>query len=861
MTSHVANGASHERPSGEESDVFFWALELVETQLKSSPNLIDEEASLPNGEGVPAHPKVDAATEEATRKRSRDGADTAVDPDVLESSAPSSVEVHNGCLAEPPACVMVPPQRFSGFKDVMEVSQELLCGHLGHVVIDVEIYGTTTHLSNPRSFGAMLQRAEYSSSDRLSKLQNSIQLFLLVRGESCYTLSPEGGVSAVFLANLLSSADVTKIVMQPRLLYRLLFPFLGTDRIEVRNLIDLSVFIPVMGRLRGPPFNTMKEETALDIFQLLPTSVRDCIDLWVADAEQLALRGSLVQEDDGEATANALSKDVVEDALPTTTPFSLPVSNLRPMLQALQAVDKFYVTFVRPTENDSSGGCEFRSPADFCRLETQVAFLCEVMSYHGVFIDKHLFNSMKSDLNSQVADLVCLGEAVQTIFSRDGGGRGDVEKLDLEKAPIGKIAAYLSERYIDIPPKTSELARAYMVKVCARLDMVECTERNLAYIWLAINERRQFVRSLQSRLFDSSYVRSRVLVDPDGCCSADGENTGHSGNERVKKFQWAYSVHPQWSVHHSGTARIYSSSPSLQTLPKGPPRCTYRHPNHLARQTIFSDPNLSVRDLYRPPPGCTFLSFDLNQVELRLLAHFTGDAFLNEQLRAGEDVLSQMTRQIMKLKPSDKVSQRARSATKIIVYGLLYGMGPERMNEQISRLCADTELNESPAAADEGGGENYPIDAKQLMFAFFKCYPTINVFLTNVRSRAYNEKSCKTLSGVVDLSNEPDGQRRRQIALAHVLQGSVATLMHSIIVAVHAERHNLCPGSPAAPLALVMCIHDEVLYAVPDDCVNVLAKKIKNTVEQVGVKFSLSVPLVAVAKAGKSLGTLRKLLL
>eukprot|EP00796_Vickermania_ingenoplastis_P007436 gene7436-5235_t len=427
----------------------------------------------------------------------------------------------------------------------------------------------------------------------------------------------------------------------------------------------------------------------------------------------------------------------------------------------------------------------------------------------------------------------------------------------------------------------------------------------------------------------------------------------------LDRLTLVYSVHPRWELHTWSTGRIFASQPNLQHIDSHPIKAVYPLPHHLlveevrlqqlsqtpapaaravapaapdllssargeaeeaalerCRHLLFpSNPSVTLRHLYIPPPGCVFLSLDFNQVELRLLAHFSEDPALLAALSQHEDVLAGMVRQIMGNSTSRAtalttggsseppsmaqrrgrtsrsaegandpspprsqgdeevsrgqaatVSEAQRSAAKIVFYGFIYGMGAKKMVQAVEKvLRADTAASPAAPASAEARSDGNPlssesrVSARQFIDRVAALYPRMMRYLQRTREEAQRHRRVFTLSGQRDLSLETNPFLRQQRAVAFAIQGSAADLLQLAMRAVHQQRHAFLPYFPICPFALCMVVHDELVFTVAEGALPLVAPKIRQVMEAQAGRVGLRVPLKVKVKAGTSLGTLQEL--
>ncbi|KPI86977.1 putative DNA polymerase theta (polymerase domain only) [Leptomonas seymouri] len=977
------------------------------------------------------------------------------------------------------------PNRHLAVHDVMPLYDALLAGQLGPVVLDVQLQGHTRLLQHPQQFKATLQGYEKQSAGPLREALRNVQPFFLlchhaVEGRSShspsfslqqvadnarvattgtaappsstptaavlptqvlYTMDPSSNYPVVpLLAQLLHSPSVTKVLLHSRLLYRLLFLFLGTDRVDIQQVVDLTTWSE-LGRQLRPSLATMYAIPVDGVVELanvqsaLPNEVRQLLEeemCTMAQQRRPALRGwqhtnedetdasttedasedqsvvsSLYEDrsesggnssgssddDDGilnEATKVPDARDTGkcggeedessgEDAvrllhtivpidrqpLHSVTAASKGGSAKRPrqrprhghrrpgrqkrclrlgnsstdngalasVYHDLKSLTMFY-TEVLPKFLDNVTGtvapsaqahmasfassppspavrCRL-SPSEWCVQRTYAEFLCEAMTYHGVFVNDSVYYGMKTALGEQLQALEDLAEHVLAVLERGSSRNPDSVQTSVAACMTAEhirqcLARGPAAMLLTAHPKLDvSLLHALAKEAAAQQDTEGAVQLRLSCqlvcIWIAFQERtevKQKITDMFGKVADR--VQARVLEHPHDITTA-----ASAVDRRRSPSSWSemcFSVHPTWTLHNASTGRIFSTLPNVQNLSRKPQLTTFtvrtlhatqaqgsetpplpygavdvplaedverwvRLTNvdaHASALLFLEQPRWTMRHLYRAPPGCVLASFDFNQLELRVLAQLSGDATLQQHLSSSVDVLTLTTASLLQLPSADCVQPHQRQAVKVIVYGLLYGMGPKAMEERIRRL-----QQESPLSAQgnvDGGGDNtnrntagrvVPLTAHQLIARFHQVYPRVEGYLREVRQEGLHHFSVETLSGRKSLAHATDANRRKQRAVAQAIQGGAADIVLCAMRAVHQQRHTILPYLPAAPLALVMAIHDELIYAVPRIAVDAVARTVKRILENQARAMRLAVPLLVSVRVGKNCGALEE---
>ncbi|MCA9234101.1 MAG: DNA polymerase I [Planctomycetales bacterium] len=284
-------------------------------------------------------------------------------------------------------------------------------------------------------------------------------------------------------------------------------------------------------------------------------------------------------------------------------------------------------------------------------------------------------------------------------------------------------------------------------------------------------------------------------------------------------------VHPQTGRVHSSlnqvvaaTGRLSSNNPNLQNIP------------------IRTKEGREIRSAFKAgQPGWLLLAADYSQIELRVLAHYTGDETLCAAFANDEDIHRLVASQVNDV-AMDEVTPEMRRAAKAVNFGIIYGQSPFGLAKALG-------ISKDEAAA--------------FIDAYFAKYPGVLEFFVETLAGCRRRGFVSTLLGrkrKVDGVREPTPDFReasgalRQLNLPErtavntVIQGSAADLIKLAMLRVHRRLRD--EGSPAA---MLLQIHDELLFETPPDHVETLAKLVAE--EMTGV-MDLSVPLAVDVKVG-----------
>ena len=274
-------------------------------------------------------------------------------------------------------------------------------------------------------------------------------------------------------------------------------------------------------------------------------------------------------------------------------------------------------------------------------------------------------------------------------------------------------------------------------------------------------------------------------------------------------------VHPKTgrihsSFHQTGaaTGRLSSSDPNLQNIP------------------IRSEMGRAIRRAFVPEDGWRFLSCDYSQIELRLLAHLSGDPGLLEAFQSGEDVHRATAARVFKVAPED-VTPELRSRAKAVNFGVIYGMGPQRL------------ARETKVTMDEARG---------FIASYFETYAGVKTFLEKTIEDARECGYVTTLLGrrryLPDLAGS-DPRARSQaenVAVNTPVQGTAADMIKLAMIRID---RRLCTEKWQSRMLLQ--IHDELLFESPPDEMDKLLEMVREEMESA---LPLDVPIVVDAGTG-----------
>lgn len=260
-------------------------------------------------------------------------------------------------------------------------------------------------------------------------------------------------------------------------------------------------------------------------------------------------------------------------------------------------------------------------------------------------------------------------------------------------------------------------------------------------------------------------------------------------------------VHTSYHQAVTATGRLSSSDPNLQNIP------------------IRSENGRRIREAFVASDGYVLLAADYSQIELRIMAHLSGDKSLLNAFANGEDIHRHTASEIFGVALEEVTSDQRRSA-KAINFGLIYGMSAHGLSRQL-------------------GIERH--QAADYMNVYFERYPGVRQYMDNTRQQAKDQGYVETLFGrrlYLPEINSSNGMRRQyaeRTAINAPMQGSAADIIKRAMIDIHTWLSNADTG-----IKMIMQVHDELVFEVPKDQLDMA----KNTIEDFMVKAAeLNVPL------------------
>ena len=268
-------------------------------------------------------------------------------------------------------------------------------------------------------------------------------------------------------------------------------------------------------------------------------------------------------------------------------------------------------------------------------------------------------------------------------------------------------------------------------------------------------------------------------------------------------------LHTSFHQAAASTGRLSSSNPNLQNIP------------------VRTDLGRKIRGAFIPEEGWWFVSADYSQVELRILAHLSGDERLAEAFSAGEDVHRRTAAAVLGL-PIEAVTPEQRERAKAVNFGIVYGQTPFGLAQQLGIS---------------------PDEAADFISRYFEQYRGVQSYIENCLSLARDSGVTHTLFGRIRQHpeiNSRNGMRRgmaERTAINSPIQGTAADIIKIAMIHISDELRRM-----KLRARMVLQVHDELIFEVPEDELRI-RDNIRDLMQDV---VKLNVPLTVDVKQGRT---------
>ena len=269
-------------------------------------------------------------------------------------------------------------------------------------------------------------------------------------------------------------------------------------------------------------------------------------------------------------------------------------------------------------------------------------------------------------------------------------------------------------------------------------------------------------------------------------------------------------LHTTFNQAGAATGRLSSYNPNLQNIP------------------IRTELGREIRAAFISRPGWNLLAADYSQIELRILAHISGDPVLTDAFRRGEDIHTRTAAEVFGVPPL-MVGAEERRRAKAVNFGIAYGLSPFGLSQQLGIPMGD---------------------ARQYIDAYFSRYAGVKKFMNDAIRQAKDTGYARTLVGrlrpIHDLDSKNPAARgfAERTAINSPIQGSAADIIKVAMIRVDERLRE-----QDSRALMLLQVHDELVFEVPEKETAAVAEMVKREMERA---YPLKVPLIADVKAGKN---------
>ena len=269
-------------------------------------------------------------------------------------------------------------------------------------------------------------------------------------------------------------------------------------------------------------------------------------------------------------------------------------------------------------------------------------------------------------------------------------------------------------------------------------------------------------------------------------------------------------IHTSFLQTGTATGRLSSKNPNLQNIP------------------VRSESGRAIREAFVARDGYKLVGIDYSQIELRLLAHFSGDPTLVNAFNADEDVHYQTAVTVF----GEEEAKEKRNIAKTINFGLIYGMGARKLGETL----------------------NIPTkEAKSYIDSYFENFSTVKEYMKSIEEKAMEDDKVSTLIGrnrPFDFGSATGMMKATYLreAVNTVFQGSAADLIKLSMNKIYKKYKN------NDDIKILLQIHDELIFEIKKEKIDEITKDLETIMENI---FTLNVPLRVSIATGNNWGELK----
>ena len=377
----------------------------------------------------------------------------------------------------------------------------------------------------------------------------------------------------------------------------------------------------------------------------------------------------------------------------------------------------------------------------------------------------------------------------------------ELEGVRLDTASLAETSAILTARMRDVEQTVYSLAGAEFnisspkqvgEVLFDRLKIIDKPKKTKSGQYVTSEEVLQDLRGrseIVPRILEFRGLKKLLSTYVDALPRLVNPRTGH--------------IHTSYNQAVTATGRLSSSEPNLQNIP------------------VRGEDGKEIRKAFVPEPGCLFFSADYSQIELRVMAHLSGDDNMTEAFREGHDIHAATAARIYKV-PIGEVTREQRTKAKRANFGIIYGITVFGLAERLD------------ISRDE---------ARQLIDGYFDTFPRVRDYMESVKEQARAQGYVETLFGrrryLPDINSRNATVRgfAERNAINAPIQGTAADIIKVAMARIAARFE-----AEGVRSKMILQVHDELNFSVyPDE--KELVERI--VIEEMQGAFEMSVPLVA----------------
>ena len=377
----------------------------------------------------------------------------------------------------------------------------------------------------------------------------------------------------------------------------------------------------------------------------------------------------------------------------------------------------------------------------------------------------------------------------------------ELEGVRLDTASLAETSAILTARMRDVEQTVYSLAGAEFnisspkqvgEVLFDRLKIIDKPKKTKSGQYVTSEEVLQDLRGrseIVPRILEFRGLKKLLSTYVDALPRLVNPRTGH--------------IHTSYNQAVTATGRLSSSEPNLQNIP------------------VRGEDGKEIRKAFVPEPGCLFFSADYSQIELRVMAHLSGDDNMTEAFREGHDIHAATAARIYKV-PIGEVTREQRTKAKRANFGIIYGITVFGLAERLE------------ISRDE---------ARQLIDGYFDTFPRVRDYMESVKEQARAQGYVETLFGrrryLPDINSRNATVRgfAERNAINAPIQGTAADIIKVAMIRIHNRFR-----AEGVRSKMILQVHDELNFSVvPEE--KELVERI--VIEEMQGAFEMRVPLVA----------------